>query len=48
VTRRNIDIPDEIWRAVAIKAAEEGKAKRDVVIEAIWEHTRPKIRRDGE
>lgn len=46
MTRKNIDIPDDLWRAVSIKAAEEGKTKRDVVVEAIWEHIRVKIRRD--
>lgn len=35
MTRRNIDIPDELWRQVAIKAAQEGKSKRQVVVEGL-------------
>ena len=45
MTRRNIDIPDDLWHWVSVEAAKQGKSKRQLVEEALKEY---KERREGE
>ena len=35
MTRRNIDIPDDLWHWVSVEAAKQGKSKRQLVVEAL-------------
>jgi|LSQX01.1.fsa_nt_gb predicted HicB family RNase H-like nuclease len=38
MTRRNIDIPDELWHCISIEAAKQKKSKRQLVIDALKEY----------
>jgi predicted HicB family RNase H-like nuclease len=38
MTRRNIDIPDELWHWISIEAAKQKKSKRQLVIDALKEY----------
>jgi hypothetical protein len=40
--KATIDIPDELYREVKIKAAQEGRPLREVVIDALSEATQPR------
>ena len=35
MTRRNIDIPDDLWHWVSVEAAKQGKSKRQLVVELL-------------
>ncbi len=38
MTRKNIDIPDDLWHRVYQEAAKQNKTRRDIVIEALEEY----------
>lgn len=45
MTRKNIDIPDDLWHRLYQEAAKQNKSKREIVVEAIEEYLK---RREGE